>query len=124
MAELGITCPPRATSGGGSGGGGTVAIDKLSLIRTGGCFASDLPLDINNPGAGWSSFGGPVLISGSQEFVEQIQTYRNGILQLPGESSSDDFDVYFVAPSGTIAFEGDIHTHDVVQVWHYTTSSG
>jgi len=122
MAELSITCPSQTT--GNTGGGGAIGIEKISLIRIGGCFEANTPFDINNPGLDWAVFGGPVLISGSQEFVEQIQTYKNGILQLPGESSSDDFDVYFVSASGTIAFESNIQTHDVVQVWHYTTASG
>jgi hypothetical protein len=122
MAELGITCPPSSTA---TGGGSNLDLEKLSLIRTGGRFAKDTTLDLNNPGAGWTSIGGPVVISGSLEFVEQIQTFRNGIIQLPGESSSDDFDVYFVAANGSIAFESDLHKHDVVQVWNFkTTTSG
>ena len=121
MAELGITCPPSSTAT----AGGNLDLEKLSLIRLGGRFAKDTTLDINNPGAGWTSIGGPVLISGSQEFVEQIQTFRNGVIQLPGESSSDDYDVYFVAANGSIAFESDLHKHDVVQVWNFkTTTSG
>lgn len=121
MAELGITCPPKTTT---AGGGGTVEVDKLSLIRTGGPIQANTSLDINNPGSGWISIGGPVLFSGPQEFVEQIQTFRNGVLQLPGEGSSDDYDVYFVSASGTIAFESNVQKHDVVQVWHFTTTSG
>lgn len=123
MAELSLTCPPTSSTGGG-GSGGTVEIDKLALIRTGGPLSADTPLDINDPGSGWVSIGGPVLFSGPQEFVEQIQTFRNGVLQLPGESSGDDYDVYFVSASGTIAFENNVHKHDVVQVWHFTTISG
>jgi hypothetical protein len=122
MAELGITCPPASST---AAGGSNLDLEKLSLIRTDGRFAKDTTLDLNNPGTGWTSIGGPVVISGSQEFVEQIQTFRNGIIQLPGESSSDDYDVYFVAANGSIAFESDLHKHDVVQVWNFkTTISG
>ena len=124
MAELGITCPPASSTATG-GGAGNLDLEKVSLIRTGGRFAKDTTLDINNPGAGWTSIGGPIVISGSTEFVEQIQTFRNGLIQLPGENSGFDYDVYFVAASGSIAFESDLHKHDVVQVWNFkTTTSG
>ncbi len=123
MAELGITCPPASSTA--TGGEGNLDLEKVSLIRTGGRFAKNTTLDINNPGAGWTSIGGPIVISGSTEFVEQIQTFRNGLIQLPGENSGFDYDVYFVAPNGSIAFESDLHKHDVVQVWNFkTTTSG
>ncbi|KKM14791.1 hypothetical protein LCGC14_1702530 [marine sediment metagenome] len=122
MAELGITCPPASST---SSGAGNLDLEKLSLIRTGGRFAKNTALDINNPGAGWTSIGGPIVISGSTEFVEQIQTFRNGLVQLPGENSGFDYDVYFIAANGSIAFESDLHKHDVVQVWNFkTTASG
>jgi hypothetical protein len=121
MAELGITCPTSSAAGGvGSG----VDIDKLSLIRTGEYFPANTSLDINAPGSGWASLGGPVFFS-STEFMEVTQVYRNGVLQLPAPNSSANNDVYFVTESGTIAFEYDVRNLDVIQVWNFTaTSSG
>jgi hypothetical protein len=122
MAELGITCPPTSTAG---GGGGAVDIDRLSLVRTGDAFPANSILDLNSPGVGWSSVGGPVTISGAQEFIDQTQVYRNGVLQLPGTNDSADNDVYFVSADSNIAFEMDIRNKDIIQVWYFAaTASG
>jgi hypothetical protein len=118
MADLGFTCRVASTTGGGAG----VNVDKLSLVRTGTTFMANTSLDINSPGAGWSSEGGPVSFS-STEFMEVTQVYRNGVLQLPGINSAADNDVYFVSASGTLAFEYDIRNLDVLQVWNFTTTS-
>ena len=123
MAELGITCPVSSTAGGGGVGGG-VDVDKLSLVRTGNKFDANTPLDINNPGAGWTSIGGPVFFSAS-DFMNTTQVYRNGAIQLPGIDSSADNDVYFVSGSGVIAFEYNVKNLDVLQIWGFTaTTSG
>ena len=119
MAELGITCPPTTSAG------SEIDIDHLSLIRTGDTFPADTILDLNSPGAGWSTAGGPITISGAQQFVDQVQVYRNGILQLPGLNETSNNDVYFVSNFSSIAFEIDIRNLDVVQVWHFAaTTSG
>ncbi|KKN19212.1 hypothetical protein LCGC14_0948080 [marine sediment metagenome] len=119
MAELGITCPPASST---ATGAGNLDLEKLSLIRTGGRFDKNTTLDINNPGAGWTSIGGPIVISGATAFVEQVQTFRNGLIQLPGENSSFDYDVYFIAASGSIAFESDLYEQDIIQVWNFNTT--
>lgn len=123
MAQLSISCPrSTATSTPATG----VDVQRLVLIRTGGCFEANTTLDVTNPGPGWASFGDPVTFSGADEFTELTQVYRNGVIQLTAGSASDDNDVYFVAASGSIAFEMNVQTNDVVQVWKFnpTTTSG
>ncbi len=119
MAELGFTC--KSTSSADTSA--TVDVDKLSLVRTGSSFPANTPLDINNPGPDWASTGGPVFFS-STEFMEVTQVFRNGLIQLPGIDSNANNDIYFVATSGTMAFEYDVRNLDVIQVWNFTTSSG
>ncbi len=117
MAELGFSCPSTTSTGAAAG----VEVGKVSLVRTGGTFAANTPLDINDPGSGWTATGNSVFFSAS-EFVEVTQVYRNGILQLPGLDSSADNDVYFVAASGTMAFEYDVTPFDVLQIWNFTAT--
>ncbi len=83
-------------------------------------------VDILNPGIGWAVFGEEITFLEASEFTELTQVYRNGIHQLTGESASADNDVYFVAPSGNIAFEHGLVHNDVVQIWKFnpTTISG
>jgi hypothetical protein len=82
-------------------------------------------IDITNPGSGWVTFGDSITLSGSAELTELTQVYRNGVIQLTAASASDNNDVYFVAASGSIAFEYKLHTNDVVQVWKFNpTASG
>ena len=120
MAELGISCPT-----GGTATDTSVDVDRLSLVRTGDSFLANTALDINSPGAGWASEGGPVFISSASAFLDQTQVYRNGMLQLLGEDVNTNNDVYFVSASGTIAFEYNVQTLDIVQVWKFTaTTSG
>ncbi len=94
-------------------------------MRTGGCFEANTSVDINSPGPGWALLGVPVTFSGASEFTDETQVYRNGQLQLTAASASDDNDVYFVS-TDTIAFEMNVQTNDVVQVWKFTqtTTSG
>jgi hypothetical protein len=123
MAELTLSCPAAASSTASSATG--IDIQKRVLIRTGGVFYQNAILDILNPGTGWVALGDPVTFSGADEFTDLTQTYRNGIHQLSGASASDNNDVYFVAASGSIAFESNVHTNDVVQVWKFNpTRSG
>ncbi len=119
MAELGFTRPSSTASS----ATGDITVDKLSLVRTGATFSANTSLDINSPGVGWASVGGPVFFS-SAGFIESTQVYRNGILQMMGADSSADNDVYFVSASGTLAFEHAIGNLDVVQVYNYTASGG
>ena len=123
MAELNITCCPVSSTATDTTG---VDIQRRILIRTGGRIAQDTPIDILNPGPGWVVYGDETTFSGGSEFTELTQVYRNGVIQLTGESASDDNDVYFVAPSGSIAFEHHLVHNDVVQVWKFnpTTTSG
>ena len=122
MAELSLTCPTTATS---TAGGGAVDVDRRILVRTGGNFSANTPLDITSPGTGWLAFGDDVTFSGASDFVDQTQIYRGGQLLLAAESASDDYDVYFVAVSGTLAFESNVRRHDVIQVWRFNaTASG
>jgi len=124
MAELTLSCPRAVSSTASSVTG--VDIQKRVLVRTGGCFEQNTVLDITNPGDGWVVFGDPITFSGSSEFTELTQVFRNGIHQLTAGSASDNNDVYFVSASGSIAFEMNVQTNDVVQVWKFnpTTTSG
>jgi hypothetical protein len=126
MAELTLSCP-KVISSAGSGAAATgVDIQRRVLIRTGGCFEQNTVLDITAPGDGWAAFGDPVTFSGSTDFTELTQVFRNGVIQLTADSATDNNDVYFVAASGSIGFEYNIQTNDVVQVWKFnpTTTSG
>ena len=123
MASLFLTCRQAVST---ATTGGSVEVDRRVLVRTGEQIPANAIIDINNPGPGWALLGVPVTFSGSTEFTESTQVYRNGEIQLTGASASDDNDVYFVAVSGSIAFEAKLHTNDVVQVWKFTqaTASG
>lgn len=122
MAELSLSCPRTASSTAAATG---VDVQRQILIRTGGCFEQNTVLDITTPGDGWANFGDSVTFSGATDFTELTQVYRNGVIQLTAESATDNNDVYFVATSGSIAFEYNIQTNDVVQVWKFNpTTSG
>ena len=123
MASLSLTCRQAVST---ATTGGSVEVDRRVLVRTGGQLTANTIIDINNPGPGWALLGVPVTFSGSTEFTETTQVYRNGEMQLTGPSAGADNDVYFVAVSGSIAFEMKLHTNDVVQVWKFTqaTTSG
>ncbi len=122
MAELSLSCPRAASSTASATG---VDVQRQILIRTGGCFEQNTVLDITDPGAGWVNLGDSVTFSGATDFTELTQVYRNGVIQLTAESATDNNDVYFVATSGSIAFEYNIQTNDVVQVWKFNpTTSG
>ncbi len=117
MAELSLTCP---TSTAAAGGSGNVDIDSRRLIRNGGIFSANTSLDINSPGAGWLLSGREVTFSGSADFINTTQVYRNGQLLLTAEDASDDFDVYFVTANSTLAFESDVQDLDIIQVWKFS----
>lgn len=121
MARLSLTCRQVASTA----TGGSIEVDKRVLVRTGGCFEANTSVDINSPGPGWTLLGVPVTFSGGTEFIEETQVFRNGQMQLTAASASDDNDVYFVS-ADTIAFEMNVQTNDVVQVWKFTqtTASG
>jgi hypothetical protein len=123
MARLSLTCKQVTST---AATGGAVEVDRRVLVRTAGPINANTTIDINDPGPGWALLGVPVTFSGSTEFTEATQVYRNGEIQLTGASASADNDVYFVAASGSIAFEMKLHTNDVVQVWKFTqtTASG
>ncbi len=123
MAELSLSCPRSASSTAAAATG--VDVQRQILIRTGGCFEQNTVLDITAPGVGWANFGDSVTFSGATDFVELTQVFRNGVIQLTAESATDNNDVYFVATSGSIAFEYNVQTNDVVQVWKFNpTTSG
>ena len=124
MAELTLSCPKSAASTATEVS--SVDVLRRILIRTGGKFDADTTLDITDPGEGWVVFGDSITWSDSNEFVELTQLYRNGIIQLTASGATDDNDVYFVAASGSIAFEYKLQTNDVVQVWKFNpvTTSG
>ena len=122
MAELTWSAPSTASSTAAATG---VDVQKRVLIRTGGPFAQNTVLDTLDPGAGWLVSGDAVTFSGSSEFTELTQVYLNGIQQLTGSSASDDNDTYFVAASGSIAFEMDLQPNDILQFWKFNpTTSG
>jgi hypothetical protein len=120
MAKLSLSCPCQTTA---ASTGGTTGVSRRVLLRMGGPVPANTAIDVNNPGTGWVMEGTDVVFSGTEDFVQSSQIYRNGELQLAGEGASDDYDVYFVAASGTLAFESIIHKHDVVQIWDYTTAT-
>lgn len=104
-----------------SGTGGGAPIRRV-LCRTGGQVPANTPIDINNPGPGWETAGVDVFFADGTEFAEEHRTYLNGMIQFASPSAVDDNDVYFVAASGTIAFESRLKKNDVVQVWGVTSS--
>jgi hypothetical protein len=123
MAELTWTCPTSSSASSSEATG--IDIQKRVLLRTGGPFAQNTVLDILAPGAGWAASGDVVTFSGADEFTDLTQVYLNGIHQLTAASASDNNDVYFVAASGSIAFEMDLQTSDILQFWKFNpTSSG
>jgi len=94
-------------------------IAKAKLIRAGGQVLEDTTIDISTPGAGWTVTGDVITWASSTDFVENVSVFYNGILQLPGASSSDNNDVYFVSTPDSLAFEFKIRTNDVIQVWKF-----
>lgn len=90
-------------------------IQKRILIRTGSQVAENTTIDIQSPGAGWSVFGDAIVIPTSGTFVENVQAFTNGVLQLNGPDSAANHDVYFVASGTSIAYEYKIRTNDVLQ---------
>lgn len=123
MAELSLTCPKSTTATSAAATGVNVA--RKFLCRTGGQVPSNTAIDINDPGSGWITIGDEVTFSGASDFVELTQVYRGGQLLAAAETASDNLDVYFVATSGTIAFEDILHRNDVIQVWRFDpTTSG
>lgn len=103
-----------------SNGGGEPL--RRVLVHTGPGLPQDTTIDVNNPGPGWTTAGVDVLWADSTQFVEQTKIYHNGVLQLAGQDATDDNDVYFVASSGSLAFEYRIKKNDVIQVWGVTAS--
>jgi hypothetical protein len=103
-----------------AGGGGQPL--RRVLVRTGGQVSKNTTIDINAPGPGWTTAGVDVFWADGTEFVEKIQVFHNGVLELSGEDAVSDNDVYFVASSGSLAFEHRIKKNDVVQVWGVTAS--
>ncbi len=98
-------------------------IQKRKLIRTGGQLPADTTVDLSAPDAGWTVDGDNIVFTSAGSFVEDVSTFHNGILQLPGSGSGDDNDVYFVATPDELAFEYVIKTNDIVQVWKFPPSS-
>ena len=119
MAELSITCPVTTAV---VETGGFAEVRRRVLVRTGGNFGANTTLDIGSPGAGWVAFGDAVTFSGATDFVENTQVFRNGVIQLTGENASSDNDLYFVAPSGSIAFEYHLVENDIIQIWKFVGS--
>ncbi len=122
MAELSLTVPTVTSAGAGAA---AVDISKRVLIRTGGSVERDTTIDIITPGGGWTTAGEEVTFANATEFDTQAQVFLNGILMFTAENAADDNDVYFVAASGQIAFETNIGTNDMIQIWKFgTTTSG
>jgi len=92
--------------------------DRQVLVRTGGQLAANTTIDLSAPDAGWTSSGDTVSWVSSDHFLDQIQIYLNGVLQLTGVDSAADNDVYFVANPDQMAFEFIIKENDIVQVWY------
>lgn len=94
-------------------------IQKFKLIRTGGSLSSNSTVDLSTPGADWTFSGDTITWVDGTDFVENVSTFVNGILQLPGIDSNADNDVYFVAAPDQLAFEFDIKKNDVIQIWKF-----
>ncbi len=90
--------------------------DKRILIRTGGTVTENTTIDIESPGAGWTVYGDSLDIVTSGTFIENVEVYTNGLLQLNGVDDAANNDVYFVASGTSIAFEYKIKTNDVLQI--------
>jgi len=123
MAELSLTCPKSTTASAGAATG--VDVLRRFLCRTGGQVPANTAIDINDPGVDWITIGDEVTFSGASDFVDLTQVYRGGQLLAAAQTASANLDVYFVAASGTIAFEDILHRNDVIQVWRFNpTASG
>ena len=118
MAELSFTCCPSITAPPGGPATGVNVLRRF-LCRTGGQGPMNTAIDINTPGPGWLVIGDEVTFSGASDFVDFTQVYRGGQLLAAAETASADLDVYFVATSGTIAFEDILHKNDVIQIWRF-----
>jgi hypothetical protein len=94
------------------------------LIRTGGQVIEDTTIDIETPGAGWTAYGDTLDIGDGDIFVEDVNVYTNGILQLTGVDSSANNDVYFVASGTDVAFEYKIKQNDVLQFVKFPPAIG
>jgi hypothetical protein len=98
---------------------GSQQISKAKLIRTGSSVVKDTTIDISTPGAGWTVTGDTIVWTDAADFVENVSVFHNGILQLPASSAVDNNDVYFVSTPDSLAFEFNIRTNDVIQVWKF-----
>lgn len=94
-------------------------IQKRKLVRTGGPVDQDTTVDLSTPGVGWNAFGDTIVFTDANDFVENVSVFYNGVLQLPASGSGDDNDVYMVSTPDSIAFEFDLKTNDIIQVWKF-----
>lgn len=100
-------------------------IQKFKLIRTDSTHASNATVDLSDTtvsGSGWATAGDTITWTDGTDFVENVSIFVNGVLQLPGEDSSADNDVYFVASPDQLAFEFNIKKNDVIQIWKFPPS--
>ena len=106
---------------------GTIAasteIQKRTLIRIGGQVPENTTINIETPGAGWDVFGDTIVLTNSGTFIESVEVFTNGLLQLNGPDAAADYDVYFVASDFDIAFEYKIKKNDIIQVWKFPSSA-
>lgn len=120
MAELSLICPSTTSSV--STTSGVVNIKKRVLVRTAGLLPRNTPIDILSPGPGWVTVGSPTPFSDAIEFDTKIQIFLNGNIMFTAQDATANNDVYFVAPSGQLAFEINIDTNDLIQIWKFGTT--
>ena len=91
--------------------------ERQILKRTGSLFVANTPLDLTDPGPGWSIFGSITDIEDEEDLLLNTKIYRNGQL-LTGKVgiSSVDFDFYFIEKN-KIAFIFSVRTSEVIQCY-------
>ncbi len=100
-------------------------IQKRLLVNVGAKHSKhgrNTSLDIENPGTDWEVTGDSITIPGSGTFVESVSVFYNGALLLNGADVLANRDVYFVAAPNEIAFDFDLKTKTVLQIWKFPPS--
>jgi hypothetical protein len=122
MAELSLGCcqsNSQVVIPSGSG----ISLSRRVLVRTGGSVPANTVINLNSPGVDWVVSGNSVTFSGSSDFTDNTQFYRNGQILLTGENSSANNDVYFSSSPDNVAFEFPIVSNDILQIWKFSEST-
>lgn len=101
-------------------------IHRKVLVRTGGVFPADHPLNINEAGEGWVESGVDLTFMDTQEFLDYAHTYRNGQLIYVAEAgSAEAADAYVEVLSANvfISFSHPVAKNDSIIIWKFAKAS-